>query len=515
MKRIVRKMLSLVIICAMTFVSLGLAAFASPVSAASKTALSKKAVTITKGDTKTIRLKNVSKKVVWKNSSKKVVSIVKKSGKYKNKITVKGLRKGKAIITAKVGKKSYKCKITVKGKNDIEIRPISPSSVNKSKRYTRTKAGITPASEQFRSAAADFSIDLFKRVAQADAAKGKKSSSLISPDSVATALAMLENGARGETLDEMEAVLGGEMDAADYCSYLAGMNDRLEGKKKIIFEQSNSIWARKGAIKVKKNFLQKNKDYFDADFYVAPFNSTTVRDMNNWIYNNTRNMISEAVDRLNADDRVVLINTTVFEGKWAVPFVYTPKKTFTDINGTKKTVKMLEETDYYNYFTMNGARCFERRYRGGAVTFVGILPPSGTSVDEFIQGMSGSDFMAAWKSKASKRVHLTMPELDYDYDTELNSVLQAMGMEAAFTDGADFSAMVNLPVKVDRVIHKTHIELDKDGTKAAAVTVAMAKASAMPHEEPPVEINMNRPFVYAIVDTATGIPLFIGSVKKL
>lgn len=515
MKRCIRKMLSLMIICSMTFVSLGLAAFAGPVSAASKTELSKKSVTLTKGGTKTIRLKNAGKKVVWKSSNKKVVKIVKKEGKYKSKVTVRGLKKGKATITAKVGKKSYKCKVTVKDKDEIEIRPISSSSVNKSKSYTRKASGTTPASAKFKKAATKFSIDLFKRVSKADADKGKKDSSLVSPDSVATALAMLENGAAGDTLDEMKDVLGGDMEPADYCSYLAGLNDRLESKKKIIFEQSNSIWARKGAITVKKNFLQKNKDYFDAEFYVAPFNSTTVKDMNNWVYNNTRNMIPEAIDQLNEDDLLVLINTTVFEGKWEVPFSHTSKDKFIGVDGTKKTVPMLEETEYYPYFTMNGAKCFARRYKGGSIAFVGILPPEGTSIDDFIQSMSGSAFRKAWKSRDAERVHLTMPEFKYDYDTELNSVLQGMGMMTAFTDGADFSAMGNLPVKVDRVIHKTHIELDKDGTKAAAVTVVMEKASAVLDEEPPIEIRMDRPFVYAIVDTATGIPLFIGSVKTL
>lgn len=515
MKRCIRKMLSLMIICSMTFVSLGFAAFAGPVSAASKTELSKKSVTLTKGGTKTIRLKNAGKKVVWKSSNKKVVKIVKKEGKYKSKVTVKGLKKGKATITAKVGKKSYKCKVTVKDKDEIEIRPISSSSVNKSKSYTRKASGTTPASAKFKKAATKFSIDLFKRVSKADADKGKKDSSLVSPDSVATALAMLENGAAGTTLDEMKTVLGGDMDAADYCSYLAGLNDRLESKKMIIFEQSNSIWVRKGRMTVDKNFLKKNKNYFDADYYVAPFNNTTVKDMNNWVYNNTRNMIPKVINNLEEDDMLVLINTTVFEGKWEVPFGYTSKEKFTNVNGSKKSVTMLQETDRCQYFMFNGAKCFERRYKGGSIAFVGMLPPEGTSIDDFIQSMSGSEYRNAWKSRTLKQVHLTMPEFKYDYEAELGSVLQGMGMVTAFTKDADFSAMGMPPVKVDKVLHKTHIELDKDGTKAAAVTAVVMKENSAYPEEEIIEIRMDRPFVYAIVDTATGIPLFIGSVKTL
>ena len=498
----------------MTFVSLGAAAFASPVDAASKTALSKKSVTITAGSRKVVKLKNVSKKVVWKSSNSKIARVVKTKGKYRNTAAIKGLKKGKAIISAKVGNKTYKCRVTVKEKDDIEIRPLSASSVNKSKALKRKEVGNSTASAQFKSAVTEFSVELFKRVSKADADKGKKCSVLVSPDSVATALAMLENGAAGNTLKEMKTVLGGNMSPADYCSYLAGMNDRLESKKKIIFQQSNSIWARKGKINVQKGFLKKNKNYFDAEFYVAPFNGRTVKDMNNWVYNNTRNMIPSVIDRLNADDRMVLINTTVFEGKWEVPFGHTSKGSFTDASGAKKKTTMLQETENYFYFTMDGAKCFARRYKGGSISFVGILPPEDVAIDDFIQGMSGSAFRSAWRSRTSERVHLTMPEFKYDYDTELNSVLQSMGMREAFTENADFSRMGSPSVMVDRVLHKTHIELDKSGTKAAAVTAVMAKASSCVMD-PPIEITMDRPFVYAIVDTKTGIPLFIGSVKTL
>ena len=133
MRAYIRKLLSLAIVCSMTFVSLGAAAFASPVDAASKTALSKKSVTITAGSRKVVKLKNVSKKVVWKSSNSKIARVVKTKGKYRNTAAIKGLKKGKATISAKVGNKTYKCRVTVKEKDDIEIRPLSTSSVNKSK----------------------------------------------------------------------------------------------------------------------------------------------------------------------------------------------------------------------------------------------------------------------------------------------------------------------------------------------------------------------------------------------
>ena len=304
------------------------------------------------------------------------------------------------------------------------------------------------------------------------------------------------------------------MDHAEFCSYLAGMNDRLANSDKIIFQQSNSIWARKGLMDVSNSFIQQNKDWFDSCFYVAPFNNETVGDMNNWVYNNTRNMIRSVIDQLYDDDRMVLINTTVFEGKWEVPFESVTDETFINAAGTKEKASMLNELGSCNYFEMNGARCFERRYKGGEISFVGILPPENTTADAFVQDMSGSGFRSAWNSRTQEHVMLTMPEFTYDYGTELGPVLQAMGMNKAFSTAADFSGMGKPSVMVDRVIHKTHIELDRNGTKAAAATAVISKASSV-YIEAPIEIRMDRPFVYALVDTETGIPLFIGTVRTL
>ena len=508
MKYCIRKLLSVMIICSLTFVSLGITAFAGPVNAASKPSLSKKTVTLKKGKKTTIKLKNARKRVIWKSSNKKIVKIVKIKGKRRSTVTIKGLKKGSAYSTAKVGKKKYECKVKV-GKTKPKAPP-EPESKNLTAAFTRNPAGNTAESEAFRRAATDFSVNLFRRVSAADS----NCNVLVSPDSVETALAMLEVGASGDTLEEMETVLGGGMNRAEFCSYLAGMNDRLEGSDKIIFRQSNSIWARENLMKVKDSFLQQNKNYFDSEFYVAPFNNETVSDINKWVYNNTRNMIRKVIDALYDDDRMVLVNTTVFEVKWEVPFESVQDGKFTNSRGTAEKATMLNELGPCNYFKLNGAKCFERRYKGGEISFVGILPPEGTAVDAFVQGMNGSDFTSAWKNRNRSYVKLTMPEFKYDYGTDLETVLQDMGMKKTFSMTADFSGMGEPSVMVDRVIHKTHIELDRNGTKAAAATAVIAKEGSV-YIDDPIEIRMDRPFVYALVDTRTGIPLFIGTVKTL
>jgi serpin B len=127
--------------------------------------------------------------------------------------------------------------------------------------------------------------------------------------------------------------------------------------------------------------------------------------------------------------------------------------------------------------------------------------------------------MNAWKNRTTRYTYTEIPEFTYDYDTELSSTLKSLGMQKAFSDQAEFGGMFipneNLTgLKIDKVIHKTHIEVDKEGTKVAASTsTGMLGTTSCPPD--PVIIKLDKPFVYAIVDTETGIPLFIGTVKTL
>lgn len=534
MKSFTRRLLSLAIICSMTFVSLGMTAFAGPVSAASKPSLSKKAVTVQKGRSTTIKLKNAGKKVVWKSSNSKIVKVVKKKGKYRNVATIKGLKKGKATITAKLGKKSYKCRVTVKytkpkPEEKIEIREMSASSKNLSANLTAADPGESTRSSDITLSAADFSFMLMNHAIAADRAAGKQTNVLLSPDSVLTAMAMTENGAAGSTLTEMENTLARGFTAQEFNLWLSGLNRRLEDSDQYIYNVSNSIWAREGMVDVREDFLQKNLDLHRAEFWTSPFSSETVSDINAWVYNHTRNMIDNIISELSEDARMVLVNTVAFEGQWMEPFSNSAVSNgeFTNADGTKKTVKMLHDCEYYQYFELNGGRAFVKYYKandaksqGASIAFVGMLPPDGMSADDYLSSLDGKSFVETFNSRKSTKVNLTLPKFKDDYDIALEEILQDMGIVTAFTNNADFSAMHNPTpetpaLRIDKVLHKTHIELDQNGTKAAAATaVIMEKATAIMHETIQ-ELRFDRPFAYAIVDVDSGMPLFIGEVNSL
>jgi len=501
------------------------------VRAASKPSLSRKTVTLKKGKTVTLKIRHASRRVRWSTTNKKIASVKKKSGKRKQKAVIKaGKKSGTCYIKAKIGKRTLKCKIKVKKtkkttttvatkpettttERKIETKELSGSTRDLTAGLTANPPKASVPDEQFILGFTEFSLGLLRKSVTADRETGEMGNILISPDSVATALAMTENGAGGTTLKEMEDTLAFGISGDDYNNYLAGINRRLMASDASIYTVSNSIWARDGMVDVRQDFLQKNKDYHDAQFFLAPFDDQTVKDMNNWVYNKSRNMIDKIIDTLSKDARMVLINTVAFEGQWAKPFNCSAreedKEDFKAWDGTKQKVTMLKDCDDYQYLELAGGKGFVKYYgkdfKNSQIAFVGLLPPEGMDADEYLQSMDASSFMESWKNKKSKRINVTLPRFSYDYGTDMGDILQEMGMQTAFTDDADFSKMADPTpetpaLKISKVLHKTHIELDEKGTKAAAATaVVMEKATAIFGDEP-LQLRFDRPFVYALVD---------------
>lgn len=546
---------ALILIAFVVTGTVAVGAAAQPAFAAAKPALAAKKITMDAGMQATLRVKHPGKKIKWISDNPFLVEIIKTKGKFHQTAVLRAADKsGTCVIRAKAGKKLLKCTVTVNFDPNakIEIRDISDTSVDLTKGLSQGEpVTADPASDEgkiFNEAAADFAVKLMQQTLSQEAAKAQAQGSgntgepvnvLISPQSVMTALAMTGNGAANGTLSAMEKTLAGtaangqpRLTEEQFDQYLSLMNKRLTSidPQHVIYTEANSIWARKDYVDVKQSFLQKNKDRHNASFYEAPFDSQTVADINNWVYNNTRNMIDKIISELSEDCRMILINTIAFEGKWAEPFYdgqVDDKGTFTTASGTKQDAVMLKgrmHSDAKPYIQVAGGDGFVRNYVGGEIAFVGILPPEGTSVDKFVAGLSGQDFIKAWAERSDVYdVDMKLPEFKLDYFTSMTDPLKAMGMGVAFTDFADFSEMI-IPTaqteaaKISDVLHKTHIELDRNGTKAAAVTaVIVDKATSIgPGNPPPVkQVYLDKPFVYALVDTETGIPIFLGTMNSM
>ena len=373
----------------------------------------------------------------------------------------------------------------------------------------RGKADGKTPDESFKAAQFDFAAELFKLCA----ADSGYENTLVSPISVMTALAMTANGANGLTEEETEAVLGGGMSTEDLNAYLYAYLENLSDEVSL----ANSIWFKENVLDVNEAFLQTNKDYYDAEIFAAPFDQTTTNDVNAWVKEKTKNRIKKILDEVEADSVMYLINALTFDGEWMEKYekddVY--DRTFTALDGTEKTVSMMYSEEY-TYLSDENAEGFIKKYKGGNYAFAALLPDKDIDFSEFVNSLTGEKLADILSEKQTRQVSVGIPEFSYEYDIEMNNALQAMGMESAFDrKTADFSDIgaADGNLYIGKVLHKTFIEVDTFGTKAAAVTLVDVKSESAP--APELSVILDRPFVYMIIDTETDLPVFIGTMTNI
>ena len=392
----------------------------------------------------------------------------------------------------------------------VDVDPIS-KSVDLMDGKIPSVVNSRKADDVFIKSQAEFGLTLFKKSID----DGKNS--LISPLSVMLALAMTANGADGITLEEMEKVLGGDLTIDELNEYLHTYWSLLPSSEKAKLEIANSIWFRddEAMIRVKDEFLQKNADYYSASIYKSPFDESTVNDINDWVCENTDGMIKEIIGEIDPLTVMYLINAICFDAKWRAPYseysIY--EGDFHGLSGTATAELMRSEENLY--VEDENAVGFIKPYANG-YSFMAILPNDGMSLADYIDTLDGDDLLQLYKNAVYHPVNATLPKFKYEYSVTLNDVLKEMGMESAFRGGFSGIGESSLgELFIGNVLHKTFIEVDNAGTRAAAVTaVEVATESAEEPVEPKI-VKLDRPFLYAIVDNATGLPIFIGTVNDV
>lgn len=340
---------------------------------------------------------------------------------------------------------------------------------------------------------------------------------LISPLSISQALAMTANGAKGETKSEMEAVLGGgiPMESLNeyYYDYTSNLADSKYGSAKL----ANSLWYRDRAdlIQVPDAFLQINADYYGAGAFRAPFDQTTVEDINNWVSYHTNEMIPSILNEINDSSVMYLVNALAFEAEWGNPYETNQigEGKFTRTDGTQITVPMMYGSEY-TYLEDEYATGFIKDYKDGAYSFAAILPKASkaVTVSDYIGMMTAESLQTLLNSRSSEKVFTQMPKFSFSYGTSLKTPLKEMGMPTAFSDDtADFTGLNALgSTYIGDVLHSTFITVDARGTKAGAVTVV--DMAAGDSAVTPKEVYLDRPFIFMILDERTSLPIFIGYV---
>ena len=377
-------------------------------------------------------------------------------------------------------------------------------------------------SDEFKDAAADFAFELLK---ESNKAGYEGDSLLVSPLSVMLALSMTANGAEGETLKQFEKVLGGKMDIDSLNAQLFNYTSTLTSTEKAKFNLANAVWLTSDpSFSVNRHFISRIENTFDADIVAADMtNPATVDEINSWVKKETFDMINKIIDEGSLDEQtiMVLLNAIAFDAQWQNEI--SDKSCFEDdFNGTagKKTVTFMR-TPGDRYLEGDNEIGFIKNYAGGDYAFLALLPDEGIDINDYVASLSGKEFLKICDEDFGDKyeVNTVIPHFSFDCSLSMAGVLEKMGIKDAFNPfTADFSGMgesTNGALYISDVLHKTHIELDNKGTKAAAVTAVVVKATGLSASVTVKNVVLDRPFVYAIIDTQTGLPVFLGVCENI
>lgn len=366
-----------------------------------------------------------------------------------------------------------------------------------------------------------FSADLFRRLAGPQSEE--KGNLFLSPFSIETALAMTSAGARGTTLDEMAKVLHLPKEPhAAFGDLIGKMNPSATDDIKRPFQLSvaNAIWAQKG-YPWEKEFTDLTRKHYGAGTVETDFaESEAAREqINKWVEKETREKIKNIIGPgvITALTRMVLANAIYFKSNWLYQFdkKNTKDAPFALADGKKAEVPLMHLSGKLNYGEMRTfvtrvgetTQVLELPYAGKGLSMLVLLPEGRTGVHGLARWLSGNSL--ANVKMAETDVKVWLPRFKSESAISLKPVLTDMGMKAAFGN-ADFTGMSpkGKELYISHVLHKAFVDVNEEGTEAAAATVVVVKGrSASP---PPKEFRADRPFVYVIRDNATGANLFMG-----
>jgi len=382
---------------------------------------------------------------------------------------------------------------------------------------SRSAAGSRPADVgPVASATNEFGFRLLEGLCRAEPGRNV----FISPASVGMALAMTLNGAAGMTRQAMAGTLGlGGVGPADVNAGHKALKAMLVNPDpKVRLDIANSIWAHKGVSFVPA-FLSTNRDYYGAELRVLDFAlPASVGTINGWVSKSTNGRIKSIVSQLNPDVVMILINAIYFKGTWTEQFDkgLTYEQDFYLNGGQAVRVPMMHQSDRYRYWRGDGMQVVALPYGSGRLNLYLLRPDDDRSVTGLVQALATGKWQE-WRSRlVMKKGDVGVPRFKLEYSVSLSRVLKELGMAVAFDpEKADFTGLLKGQQRayIGDVLHKTFLEVNEEGTEAAAVTAVKMLATAMPAPEERFSLVLDRPFVALIFDEETGTVLFSGVIN--
>ena len=398
------------------------------------------------------------------------------------------------------------------GKSDVPDNTETTEIVSNCKTYNP---------EDAQNAVMDFSVRLFQNSVNPpyESDKIADENVLISPTSVITALAMTASGAENDTLTQMEDVFGIASEPLN--DYMKSYIDNLPNKEKYKLHMANSIWIKdEDEFTVNEEFIDTNRSFFDANVFEKEFNNKTLREINGWVRKNTDGMIEEVLNEIPADAVMYLINALAFEAEWEDIYKTTQIRegVFTLENDIKQDVEFMYSEENL-YLEDEKATGFIKYYADKKYAFVALLPKEDVTISEYVAAMSGNSLKELLNHPKEVQVKASIPKFKVEDDILLNDTLKVMGMVDVFeADKADLSGIgthAEGNLFVDRVIHKTHMQVDEKGTKAGAVTVVEVMCESAMEMPEAKTVRLDRPFIYMIIDCDNNQPIFMGTLHQV
>lgn len=381
------------------------------------------------------------------------------------------------------------------------------------------KAAVDPpVLETFPQRLDKLAIKLHRQVATEDGVKNI----FLSPLSLELALAMTMNGSGGETRSSIENALELSGLSAEEINNLNKelMNWLDETDPEITLDIANSLWARQD-VPFSDDFLNLNKNYYDAEIESLDLQSdSAVKTINNWVKDNTNGKITEIIKPpISPQTILLLLNAIYFKGSWSERFEEseTEDMEFTKGDGSKEETPMMHNMGNFEYLENDLFQAVRLPYGGGNMAMYVFLPKDVDGLQEFIESLNAEEWSSWLSGFAEMEGDLRLPRFKIEYEKTLNDALAALGMGVAFTDQADFSKMIvpgkmTDPVRIKTVKQKTYVDVNEEGTEAAAVTSVEMELTAVPEPGEKFEMTVDHPFYFVIRDDPSGTILFTGSI---
>ncbi len=381
---------------------------------------------------------------------------------------------------------------------------------------TRVPVRALTASEvRIKNASADFGFEMLQKLCET----APNDNLFISPLSVSMALAMTLNGAAGETETAMARTLRvADLSEGERNQAFKTLIELLTSvDPKVQMEIANAVWIRQG-FDVEPAFIAVNQNYFSAMVKSLDFGSpAALLTINNWCNDKTHGKISKILDEIPAEVVMYLMNAVYFKGRWVYQFdkEKTADREFYPTPSNPSPCRMMIQTnDRFRYFADDSMQAVDLPYGNGQFSMTVLLPAHNSSPQKLLAGLNAQALSELPDRFREQRGTLELPKFKLEYKQNLKNVLAAMGMEVAFTDQADFTRInKNGNLLISEVLHKTFVQVDEEGTEAAAVTSVNLALTSVGGDSG-FWMTVDRPFLFFIREKSTGTILFLGIVNR-